>query len=173
MSKYNWEEIKIEYIESEEVSVLWFFKKKFWLKQLTWAMNKNTKGWAEDKLRIKQEALKIAEKNVTKKLGKIYTPSQEELSQWYEAVMGIFRAKAISNYQKIKKLPDWTIIIPPDVTNADNKILWEIFKTERGEPTRIIDREDYVPPDDDNDDEDIVFYLPNNGRDSLPVWQEK
>lgn len=168
---YDWDALKLEYFEAPDYYAGTFLQKKLNVEILNWYIRDNIKGWVEEKLAIKDKALKIAENNIAKKLWKIYTPSEQELSQWYEAVMGIFRAKALSNYQKIKKLKDWTIIIPPDVTNADNKILWEVFKTERGEPTKVLDREDYVPPTDE-EDEDVVFYLPDNWRDNLEVWKE-
>jgi hypothetical protein len=79
--------------------------------------------------------------------------------------MQTFKAKAFSNVQKIKKMPDWTIIIPPDVSMSENKLIWEIIKTERWEPIRVT-KDDFVPPADD-EQEWIQFYLPNNERDQL------
>jgi hypothetical protein len=37
---------------------------------------------------------------------KLYSPNPKELAEVYKAVMQTFKAKAFSNVQKIKKMPD-------------------------------------------------------------------
>lgn len=167
--KYNWEEIKLAYFESPEPYATSFLREYLKKEALSWFMLKKITWWAEEKLKIKENAFNIAKKNIEKKLGKIYTPTEEELSVWYEAVMQVFKAKAISNAQKIKKMPDGTIIIPPDINIGENTELWKIFKTERWEPTNIRDKDDFFLNSEDKDEEEVQFYLPNNWREQL--WQ--
>ena len=171
---YDWEEMRIQFMSWPYLSISQYFRDEFNKPNLSKYIFNKCNGWVDEKLVMKDRALKKATDEIEKGLVKLYTPSEKELAMWYEAVMGIFKMKAISNYQKIKKMSDWTIIIPPDVNMNENKVLWEVFKTERWEPTRITDREDFVPPTDD-DEEDVIFYLPNNGRETkaLSEWTEK
>ena len=168
--KYDWEELKLKYLQSTEPAISIFLKNEIWMEVLTGHAGKKTKGWTEEKLAMRDKAVSIAKKNMTIKLWKAFTPTQEEISQWYEAAFRTLSLKAQSNLQKMRIMEDGTIIIPPDVSMTETKTLWEIFKTERGEPVRITDREDYVPPSDDNDDEDVIFILPDNGRDTKLIW---
>lgn len=163
--KYNWEELKTKFFMSEESYVTKFLEKQ-WIKP-NWFVKKKTRGWGQDKLEVIKEAQEMARDNLRTKLSKMYTPSEELISKTYEAIMMTFYAKAVSNAKKIKKMPDWSIIVPPDIDIWENVKMWEVIRTMRDEPTKIPYREDFVPPSDDDDDEDDVqFYLPDNWRDS-------
>lgn len=161
---YNWEALKKKYILSDYASINAFLEEQGMNRN--WYSSQKTKGWAKYKLELEMEAKAKARENTVNSLAKLFTPSEKEISQTYEAVFTTLRLKAISNYQKIKRMPDWTIIIPPDVNMNESKIIWEIIKAERWEPTRFTDKWDFIPEGEDDQD-DITFFLPNNWRDDL------
>lgn len=170
--KYDWADLKWRYFSSNEITVVWFLKKEIWIKKMNWWSWSKTRGWAEEKLQIRTEAMEIAKENAKQKYIDIYTPSQKEISEIYRSTMFAIAAKAKSIEQKIKTMPDWTIIIPPDVNMKDLEDIWKIAKTERWESYKIADREDIVPLADPNEGrEDVTFYLPDNGREDLKEWQ--
>ncbi len=162
--KYDYWKLKIEFFKWPRLNVVAFCKDK-WLNSTSWVHTKKMKGWWEEKKVLSEEASKIAKENLKQEMVKLYSPSPKELAEIYKAVMLTFKAKAMSNAQKIKQLEDWTIIIPPDVSMSENKLIWEIIKTERWEPTKVT-KDDFIPPTED-EDEWIQFYLPDNKRDQL------
>jgi len=135
---------------------------------MSWQSQAKTKWWTENKLKIQVEAQSRARENIVNTLEKIYTPSELELSQIYKAVIHTIKAKAIANSQKIRTMPNGLVIVPPDINMNEQKLMWDIIKTERWEPTKITDREDLIPPWEWDDEEDVVFYLPDNWRE----WQK-
>lgn len=162
--KYDFAKLKIDFFKSKHLNVTAFCD-SIWLNSKSWHFTKKMKWWAEEKKVLSEEVSKIAQENLKQEMIKLYSPNPKELAEVYKAVMQTFKAKAFSNVQKIKKMPDWTIIIPPDVSMSENKLIWEIIKTERWEPIRVT-KDDFVPPADD-EQEWIQFYLPNNERDQL------
>lgn len=156
--------MKKDYLLSEIMTIKRYLDSK-WIKK-NWHIGDMTTGWADEKLLLIEETKEEARKELKKNLVKIFTPSEKEISQTYEAVFTTLRLKAISNYQKIKRMPDWTIIIPPDVNVNEQKVIWEIIKAEKWEPTKFTNKWDFIPENDDELD-DITFFLPDNGRDDL------
>ncbi len=171
MAKHNWNELEIEYLKSEYMSVRKFIA-EFMKVKPNWSINEKTKGWSEKKLEILQEAKEEATESFRKAVIKAYTPTQEEVDIIYKAVMWVITAKAIANYQKIRKLSDWTILIPPDVNMWETTKIFEIVRTLNHEPLSYKEKDDFIPEWDWDDEDDVVFYLPNNWRE-LWEWENK
>lgn len=167
MARHNWAEIKSKFLWSKAVSVLQFLKEEG-IKR-SWNVSKQTTGWTEDKLKLIMEAKEEARDELKSNLVTLFKPSEKEIAQAYEAVFTTLRLKAISNYQKIKRMPDGTIIIPPDVNVNEQKAIWEVIKAERWEPTKFNDRWDFIPETEDDED-DVTFFLPDNQRE---LWEGK
>lgn len=115
--KYDWEEIKREYLQSNEGSLKKFFGGKFpEIPQKTY--EKNTKGWRDEKKKlfsnITQESKKIIEKNPD------LIFAHEKLLQQKIAILTLINNKLASEQQKIQF--------------KDLKIAIDIIKRELGEP---------------------------------------
>ena len=159
----------MEFLKSEYLTVRKFVE-EFMKVKMNWSIAKNAKGWAEKKLEILQEAKEEAQENFKKSVVKAYTPTQEDVDTIYKAVMWVITAKAIANYQKIRKLADWTILIPPDVNMWETTKIFDIVRTLNHEPLTYKEKDDFIPEGDWDDEDDVVFYLPNNGRE---LWESK
>lgn len=133
--KYNWDKIKLDFFSSEIMEVKAFAEWKFG--KYTGTMKTRMLGWSKEKQEFINKAKEQAKSELQEKMKELYKPSEEELAKMHEAVMWVFKAKVFSNAQKITKLDDWTIIIPPDIDIKENKMIWEVLKTEQGMPTRV------------------------------------
>lgn len=168
MAKHNWGEYRIRFLKSKYMSVQSFVKEELWLEMNSHIRNQ-MKGWKVDKQEIIQQAKIQAQEDFKNELVKSYRPNEEEVSEIYKNIIFTIKAKAKSNAQKIKTLPDWTILIPPDINMSEQKTMWEILKWEMWEPTKFNDKGDFIP-DVDEEEENVIFYLPNNWRE---LWQGK
>ena len=173
ITKYDWVDLKAKWFISPHHTVIAFLREEIWIKKYSWWIYTKTNKWSEEKLKLKMEAKDEARDNAKKILVQMYTPTEKQLSEIHESLILTIHAKAVANTQKIKTMPDWTIIIPPDINMGEIDRMWNIVKTEKGEPTKISEKDDFVPLWDGDEEEDVIFYLPDNQRELWPVKQEK
>lgn len=122
MAKYNWSELKLQYLQSERDDVTGFFQENLGIK-LTWWIREKIKWRSKEKQAYKEKIIKRAlEENAKKKAKEIEVPI-EALQVWKKnALVGIMN-------DLTKK---------SDKLSISDKVKWlNALKTELGEPTTV------------------------------------
>ena len=115
--KYNWNKIKAEFMASDFVEVKAFFESRFG--HYDGNMSKRSRGWSPEKIARDK---RIAEQSLAK-------AEQAEINSNAIALKNILTGFKLhlSTEGEIKKL-----------TMKDKKIIWDVFRTELGLPTRVV-----------------------------------
>ena len=132
-SKYDRENLKVEYFESKHNEVKSFFCDK-WVPYNSLIRRKTNWRPAEKKRHkalIVEEALKM---NVEKQASELSVPL-EDLMKWKKAIIQLLLLQVWKYVKESKPDEEWKIKKDIDVANAE-KIL-RMFKTELGEPNSI------------------------------------
>lgn len=163
--KYNWDKLKLEYFASKIMDVKWFFE----YKESTYSghTKEKTKWWSIDKQKFIQSCKNQAEDELKEELVELYKPSNEEISQIYKSIFYTMRAKAVNFSQNIKKDNSGNITFTEDISISELMTLWKILRTEQWLPIQYKDSKENISIKEEN--ENIIFYLPDNWRDSLLI----
>ncbi len=136
--KYDWHQIKLNYLASPTYEISVFLKDELGL-ELSWHSREKTKGWQRDKDAMKVEALERAKEQLIKEQVKLYKPSIEELNKMHKGVIQLMQLSLqYLNEQCIQIDPKtWKpkLVRMPD-TN-DTTRLWKMIKAEKLEPESV------------------------------------
>jgi hypothetical protein len=115
----DWDRLKQEYIRSDKREVKAFLREKGLLDKYTQAtISTRTRTWNKERKELNDSLLEKAKKNVTS-----LVISNEKLLKLKDNIL-------ISVGNKVSKHND-------TLTGQELKVLWEIVKTELGEPTSV------------------------------------
>lgn len=122
MAKYNWSELKLQYLQSERDDVTGFFQENLGIK-LTWWIREKIKWWAKEKQAYKEKIIQKALEESAKKKAKELQIPIETLQLWKKnALVGIMN-------DLTKK---------SDKLSISDKVKWlNALKTELWEPTTV------------------------------------
>lgn len=136
--KYDWKALKLEYLISPiaDISERWRNKRGTNEAPKNGNFKKQTKGWTEDKKKLREEVAKEAMEELKKEMIEAYKPSMEELSEAHQALFTLIRAKI--RLMQWGDIP-WAKITDVDV--RDLKALWEMVKIEKWEPTKYVQQD--------------------------------
>lgn len=128
--RYDWNKLKQEFLSSKFQSVQEWRKarNKQWKGKLDWNFNKQTKGRAEEKAKLKSKALNEAKEEIEKEMKELYKPSLEELAGMHKTVIQLI-------YAKLEKM------LEEGGSMQDLAKIWEILKVEKWEPTKYVQQD--------------------------------
>lgn len=162
--RYDWSQLKIEFMKSDQLTVLDFFKQ--YLKS-TWTVPKNqkiekvngqrkvkTKWRAEEKQAIKEQVDTWVKEEKTKLEDELKAKMSEELHVDIQELIKQKKALFILINKKIVHLAKNS---PENITARDINILLDMVKRELGEPTNLsknhnIEEKSFIPSEDDLDE---------------------
>lgn len=122
MAKYNWSELKLQYLQSERDDVTGFFQENLGIK-LTWWIREKIKWWSKEKQEYKEKIVEKALKKTLEKKAKELEIPIEVLQKWKKnALIGIMR-QLTKNSEKM---------------SMSDRVKWlNALKTELWEPTTV------------------------------------
>lgn len=134
--KYNWAEIKLEYMMSKVLVVSEFLEQKFGsvIAINNGNFNAETAGWRWEKEELYKQAHNEAMKDLAKSIRKEYAPNVKELGDIIRWVVDLSKVAIKFETDKcIIRGKDWSIEIvkAPDLSNVERA--YKIAKNELGE----------------------------------------
>ena len=128
--RYDWNKLKKDFLSSKFQSVQEWrkAKDKQWKGKIDWNFNKQTKGWAEEKAKLKANALEEAKQEIKEEMKEFYKPSTQELAEMHKRVIQLISDKIE------KMLEEWGSML-------DLAKIREILKVEKWEPTKYIQQD--------------------------------
>jgi len=144
--KYDWEKIKIKFFESEFEHPSTFMRHTYGTS--TAHIRRMTKWWSQDKEELKKKALNKAITQTEEVLAEYYKPTLDELWTMHKQIIQLSKAK-INEMTNIAKNKQRGIKV------NDIKVLWDIIKVEKNEPTSYVrsDNETLIKNDELSEEE--------------------
>lgn len=135
-AKYDYEEMKVRYLESSEIEIEHFLRTYLDLpvnKPISGTLKTKTKGWRDEKLEFKKKLTEKAMEQVLNDPKMIM--SQAELIQLKYMILKI-AFKGIKEFDSLVDFdPAGTAVIGRNASGL--KTIWEMAKIELGEPTTV------------------------------------
>ena len=122
--KHDWQQLKIEFFQSETDEVKSFLSQK-WIKLNGWWIAKKTKGWWKEKQDFKDKILQRA----------LEKQAKEEVKNLEVPIEDLKKAKKAVIWLLMKKLD--TAIKWGDISVSEQERILKMIKTELWEPTNI------------------------------------
>lgn len=162
--RYDWSQLKIEFMKSGCLTVMDFFKQhpngtqtapqNRNLRSIPWQRKVKTKGRAEEKQAIKEQVDNWVQEEKTKLEDELKAKMSEELHVDIQELIKQKKALFILINKKIVHLAKNS---PENITARDINILLDMVKRELGEPTNLsknhnIEEKSFIPSEDDLDE---------------------
>lgn len=162
--RYDWSQLKIEFMKSDCLTVIDFFKqhpngtqtapKNKNLRSIPWQRKVKTKWRAEEKQAIKEQVDTWVQEEKTRLEDELKAKMSEELHVDIQELIKQKKALFILINKKIVHLAKNS---PENITARDINILLDMVKRELGEPTNLsknhnIEEKSFIPSEDELDD---------------------
>lgn len=163
--RYDWSQLKIEFMKSDQLTVLDFFKRHLKgtqkapkneenLRSIPGVRKRQTKWRAEEKQAIKEQVDNWVQEEKTKLEDELKAKMSEELHVDIQELIKQKKALFILINKKIVHLAKNS---PENITARDINILLDMVKRELGEPTNLsknhnIEEKSFIPSEEDLDD---------------------
>jgi hypothetical protein len=138
--KYDWSNIKIEFLTSEYSWVKEFFLSSY--EFYTPYIKKKTMWWTEEKKNLLKDIHASAIKSLIDEWKEVYKPSIELISNLHKSIFLILEARIKELMQGISEDENGRISFPSDFNIWEIATIWRIIRTEQWLPIKYNWRKD-------------------------------